>query len=96
MALTNLASHSQEVATRIARADGLLNQVELLMLEDHVLVRRAATELICNLVCGCEEVFNKYGGVHSSASNSKLQILVALCDVDDLATRLAASGALAE
>lgn len=95
MALTNLASHSQEVATRIARADGLLNQVELLMLEDHVLVRRAATELICNLVCGCEEVFNKYGGVHSSASNSKLQILVALCDVDDLATRLAASGALA-
>ncbi|GJE89582.1 UNC45-central domain-containing protein [Phanerochaete sordida] len=95
MALTNLASQSPEVATRIANASGLLNKVELLMLEDHALIRRAATELVCNLIAGSEEIFSKYGGDESSASKSKLHVLVALCDVDDTPTRLAASGALA-
>ncbi|KAI0673765.1 ARM repeat-containing protein [Trametes maxima] len=95
MALTNLSSQSPEAASRVAHADGLMNKVELLMLEDHTLVRRAATELVCNLVTGCEEVFNKWGGVKNSASKSKLQVLLALCDVDDVPTRLAASGALA-
>ena len=95
MALTNLSSVSAKAATRIARADGLMNAVELLMLEDHTLVRRAATELVCNLVAGSEEIFNKWGGNRNSAARGKLQVLVALCDVDDLPTRLAASGALA-
>ncbi|KAI0756364.1 armadillo-type protein [Daedaleopsis nitida] len=95
MALTNLSSQSPEAASRIARADGLMNKVELLMLEDHTLVRRAATELVCNLVAGSEEIFNKWGGDKNQASKSKLQVLVALCDIDDLPTRLAASGALA-
>ncbi|KAI0354586.1 ARM repeat-containing protein [Trametes cingulata] len=95
MALTNLSSQSPEAASRIARADGLMNKVELLMLEDHTLVRRAATELVCNLIAGCEEIFSKWGGSKNTASKSKLQVLVALCDVDDLPTRLAASGALA-
>ncbi|KAH9947123.1 ARM repeat-containing protein [Amylocystis lapponica] len=78
MALTNLSSSTPEVASRIARAEGLMNKVELLMLEEHTLVRRAATELVCNLVAGCEDVYNKYGGERSSASKSKLQVLVAL------------------
>ncbi len=95
MALTNLSSVSAEAATRIARADGLTNKVELLMLEDHTLVRRAATELVCNLIAGSEEIFNKWGGDRDNAARGKLQVLVALCDVDDLPTRLAASGALA-
>ena len=95
MALTNLSSQSQEAASRISRADGLMNKVELLMLEEHTLVRRAATELICNLVAGSEDIFNKWGGDKNLASRSKLQVLVALCDVEDLPTRLAASGALA-
>ncbi|TFK84197.1 ARM repeat-containing protein [Polyporus arcularius HHB13444] len=95
MALTNLSSQSPEAASRIARADGLMNKVELLMLEDHTLVRRAATELVCNLVAGSEEMFNKWGGDKNMASKSKLQVLIALCDVEDLPTRLAASGALA-
>ncbi|EKM61601.1 uncharacterized protein PHACADRAFT_248291 [Phanerochaete carnosa HHB-10118-sp] len=95
MALTNLASQSSEVATRIADASGLLNKVELLMLEDHTLIRRAATELVCNLIAGSEEVFNKYGGDEKLASRSKLHVLVALCDVDNTPTRLAASGAIA-
>ncbi|KAI0094422.1 hypothetical protein BDY19DRAFT_880521 [Irpex rosettiformis] len=95
MALTNLASHSPETASRVASSEGLLNKAELLMLEDHTLVRRAATELICNLVAGSEEVFNKYGGDKTAGSKGKLHVLLALCDVDDTPTRIAASGALA-
>jgi hypothetical protein len=96
MALTNLASQSTACADRVASTPQLLNKVELLILEDHTLIRRAATELICNLVGGSEEVFSRYGGspdVHGT--KSKLQILLAMSDVDDLPTRLAASGALA-
>ena len=35
------------------------------------------------------------GGAEGEAARRKLQVLVALCDVDDLATRMAASGAVA-
>ncbi|KAG1754946.1 ARM repeat-containing protein [Suillus paluster] len=96
MALTNLASQSTGCADRMSSTPHLLYKVELLMLEDHTLIRRAATELICNLVGGAETVFSRYGGspdVH--ATKSKLQVLLAMSDMDDLPTRLAASGALA-
>jgi hypothetical protein len=92
MALTNLASQSADMASRIASAEGLLNKVELLLLEEHTLVRRASMELICNLIAGSDAVFERYGGEEST---SKIHILLALSDVDDLPTRLAASGALA-
>ena len=95
MALTNIASQSPETASRIAKSAGVMNKVELLMLEDHALIRRAATELVCNLIAGSEEIFGKYGGDQANGSKSKVHVLLALCDVDDLATRLAASGALA-
>ncbi|KAG2156576.1 ARM repeat-containing protein [Suillus bovinus] len=96
MALTNIASQSTGCADRIFSTPHLLNKVELLMLEDHTLIRRAATELICNLIGGSEAAFSRYGGspdVH--ATKSKLQVLLAMSDMDDLPTRLAASGALA-
>ncbi|EKM84061.1 hypothetical protein AGABI1DRAFT_110652 [Agaricus bisporus var. burnettii JB137-S8] len=96
MALTNLSSYQPDVAERVASADGLLSRVDLLMFEDHVLVRRSAVELICNLIAGSDDAFARYGGAPDSPNaQSKLQILVALADVDDLATALAASGALA-
>lgn len=96
MALTNLASYNAESASRVAVADGLMNKVEFLLLEEHPLVRRASMELICNLIAGSETVFERYGGTESNASaKSKLQVVLALSDVEDLATRLAASGALA-
>lgn len=96
MALTNLATQSPELASRIAKADGLMNRVELFLLEDHVLVRRAAMELICNLITGSDDVFENYGGSENNErSRSKLQVLLALSDVDDMPTRAAASGALA-
>jgi hypothetical protein len=93
MALTNLSSHGPEASNRIAAADGALVKIELLMLDDHVLTRRAAVELLCNLVSGSEQTFERYAG--AGASKSRLQILVALADVDDLGTQLASSGALA-
>jgi Myosin-binding striated muscle assembly central len=93
MALTNISSHSVEAASRVAQADGLVTKIEFLMLEDHVLVRRAATELTCNLMSGSESVFSRYSD--GQAAKSRLHILVALSDVEDLPTRLAASGALA-
>jgi hypothetical protein len=96
MALTNFSSQGPEAASRVAAADGLMNKVELLMLEQHPLIRRAAVELICNLISGADDVFERYAGTESSkGSKPKLQILLALSDVDDLPTRLAASGALA-
>lgn len=94
MSLTNLASHSPEMASRIAKADGLVNKVELLLLEDHTLVRRASVELICNLIAGSDDVFNRYSG-DSPNSASKIHVLLALSDVEDVSTRLASSGALA-
>jgi hypothetical protein len=93
MGLTNLSSQGVEAAGRVAQADGLLTKIEFLMLEDHVLIRRAATELICNLVACSDSVFKRYSD--GNAAKSRLHILVALSDVEDLPTRLAASGALA-
>ncbi|KAJ7193315.1 ARM repeat-containing protein [Mycena pura] len=95
MALTNLSSHSAETASRIAKDGALLSTVELLLLEEHQLVRRASMELICNLISGSDTVFERYGGTNTSGTRSKLQIVLAMSDVDDLGTRLAASGALA-
>jgi hypothetical protein len=88
MALTNLSSQP-DYAERIAKVTGLLSKVEFSLLEDHTMLRRASMELVCNLVSGSKEVFERWGG------ESKLQILVALSDLDDIPTRLAASGALA-
>ncbi|EJD03816.1 uncharacterized protein FOMMEDRAFT_106001 [Fomitiporia mediterranea MF3/22] len=104
MALTNLASAGPELANRIAQAEGVFSKLEFLMLEEHRLVRRAATELICNLVSGSEMAFNRFSGDGDGSpessgslnqSKSRLHILIALADVDDEPTRLAASGALA-
>jgi hypothetical protein len=96
MALTNIASHSAEAATRVNDSNGLVNKAELLLFEDHTLIRRAAMELVCNLIAGSDSAFERYGGAtNSSSAKSKLQIIVAMADVDDLPTRLAASGALA-
>jgi Myosin-binding striated muscle assembly central len=94
MALTNLSSASPEAASRIAETDTLMNKVELFLLEDHPLIRRAAMELICNLVTGSDDVFERYCG-GGQVGSSKILVVLALCDVEDMQTRLAASGALA-
>ncbi|CEL54359.1 Protein unc-45 homolog A OS=Rattus norvegicus GN=Unc45a PE=2 SV=1 [Rhizoctonia solani AG-1 IB] len=96
MALTNIAG---------VDADGVLKpvgarRIEELMLEEHKMVRRAAVELLCNLI-GAEEIWKRYTGEGeednqtSKAVQSRLHVLMALSDVEDLPTRRAASGALA-
>lgn len=112
MALTNLASIGPEVATRIFSMNDseVIKQAEHLMLEDNELVRRAAVELICNLLAS-DEGFCRYSGDNpektgsaadaEKAGNSegatfaRLHVLLAMTNVYDLNTRLAASGALA-
>ncbi|KAF8314096.1 hypothetical protein DL93DRAFT_1114828 [Clavulina sp. PMI_390] len=71
MALTNLASVGAAVAERVA-GDGtgagggggeeIPGRVEMLMLDDNTLVRRAAVELLCNVIT-TEPMLVRYGGI---------------------------------
>ena len=81
----------------------LMSKVEELMLDDNMMIRRAATELVCNLAAS-PVGFSHFSGepidspgstVTSSKVRSRLNVLLVLTSVDDLPTRLAASGALA-
>jgi ribosomal protein S13 len=49
MALTNLAGVGEHVRKRILKEDGFAN-IEQYMYEQHKMLRRAATECMCNLV----------------------------------------------
>ncbi|KAF9515053.1 hypothetical protein BS47DRAFT_1381711 [Hydnum rufescens UP504] len=127
MALTNLASVSAVLANRVATVD-LATKLDVLILDDHIMVRRAATELVCNLI-HTDVMFARYGGKLSLANKSvpsaqaktisatapatpkmststslstppeavisRVHVLLALSDVEDQPTRLAACGALA-
>lgn len=108
MALTNLASISPSLADRIAsfQEGEIVRRMEGLMLDENVMVRRAATELLCNLLAS-ERVFLAWSGEPSSPSDpppnispknptaKKLHVLLALTTVSDIPTQLAASGAIA-
>lgn len=93
MALTNISSLGPEAAQRVTTSPDLLTKVETLLLDDHDMVRRAAVELLCNLITGSDAIFGRY--TEGPGARSKLRILTALADVADVPTRLAASGALA-
>ncbi|KAI9193676.1 armadillo-type protein [Polychytrium aggregatum] len=91
MALTNLASMGGDVLDRIVEVKGI-RDIQHLQFSDHELVRRAATEALCNAICH-PAVFESYA--IPSARESNLKVMVALSDVPDFETRRAASGALA-
>jgi protein unc-45 len=59
MALTNIASTGAASAARIAATPKLFSALDMLLLDDHPLLRRAATELVCNLVV-CDEGFERF------------------------------------
>jgi hypothetical protein len=90
LALTNLASFDDDVRTRIVLAKGM-KVIEFLQFSDNDLVRRAATEALCNMMLD-PTVFQSYA---DPAAPGRLRMLIALCDVEDFETRRAASGALA-
>lgn len=92
LALTNLASSPD-----ISAPESIVRQawavVEDLLLSNNTLIQRAACELVCNLMT-CESGIVKFADGTKRAAQ-RLQILLALTDAEDIATRRAAGGALA-
>lgn len=88
MALCNLAQMSETVRQRIIREGGL-QKVEIYLMENHELLCRAATQVICNM-CVSEDVIK----LHEKA-NDRVKHLTLLCMEEDEETAIATSGALA-
>lgn len=94
LALTNLAS-MEENSIRDLQVRLVWQDLEdHLLLSSNVLVQRASVELVCNLMASPNCVA-KFVGDGSKREGTRMQILLALTDVEDLATRRAAGGALA-
>lgn len=92
LALTNLASSPDgSAANLIVRT--AWDSIEDLLLSSNNLIRRATSELVCNLVAHDAGAAKYLDGTKRSGQG--LHILLALADVEDVATRRAASGALA-
>lgn len=88
MALCNLAAMNETVRQRILKEGGL-QKVEVYLMEEHLLLCRAAAQVVCNLVVS-EDVVK----VHEK-ENDRVKFLALLCQEEDEETAMAASGALA-
>ena len=92
MALTNVASVPLSGA-----AESIIRQayptIEDLLLNRNVLIQRAATQLVCNLV-NCPLGVELFAD-ESPAAARRMHIMLAMADLEDVATRSAAAGALA-
>jgi hypothetical protein len=92
LALTNLASLDRNTQDHIIR-QSFDTVVDDLLLSANTMVRRASTELICNLMASPVCIGNFADG--SPRAKHRLHLLLAMTDVEDSATRSAAGGALA-
>lgn len=88
LALCNLAQMNETVRQRILKEGGLIH-IEPYLMEEHLLLRRAAAQCICNLALS-EEVVKKHEG-----ENDRVKFLALLCEEEDEDTAKAAAGALA-
>ncbi|CAL1540162.1 unnamed protein product [Lymnaea stagnalis] len=88
MALTNLASVSESVRNRIVSEKGI-SSIEHYMFEEHAMLRRAATECMCNMLLS-EQVQDLY-----EKENDRVKVMVLFSGEDDEALVRAAMGALA-
>lgn len=88
MALCNLAQMNETVRQRIIKEGGL-QKIEMYLMEDHLMLSRAATQVICNLVMS-DDVVKLF-----EAKNDRVKFLCLLCKEEDEETASAASGALA-
>uniref|UniRef100_A0A182IY85 Protein unc-45 homolog B n=1 Tax=Anopheles atroparvus TaxID=41427 RepID=A0A182IY85_ANOAO len=88
MALCNLAAMNESTRQRILKEQGM-NNLEAYMAEEHTMLRRAATQVLCNMVQSPDvvELMEK--------PNDRVKLLALLCEEEDEDTALAASGALA-
>ncbi|EMD91642.1 hypothetical protein COCC4DRAFT_129638 [Bipolaris maydis ATCC 48331] len=92
LALTNLASLDRNTQDHIIR-QSFDTVVDDLLLSPNTLVRRASTELVCNLMASPVCISNFADA--SPRAKHRLHLLLAMTDVEDAATRSAAGGALA-
>ncbi|KAK3922408.1 Protein unc-45-like protein B [Frankliniella fusca] len=89
LALCNLAGLNETVRSRIIKEHGV-PKIEGYMFEDHEMLRRAATQVITNLILS-PELVKMYEG-----NNDKTKYLVLLSADEDIETAMAAAGALAQ
>lgn len=94
LALTNLASIEDDTIRDLIVRLAWTQLEDQLLLSSNVLVQRAGVELVCNLVASPNCVA-KFVGDGSKREGTRMQIILALADAEDLATRRAAGGALA-
>ena len=90
LALTNLAGLNDDIRRRIFKEGGV-TLVESLMFEEHDLLRRAATEAMCNLVL-LDEVHERF----LSDDVERVKLLTLFSGEDDPDLIKAATGALAQ
>lgn len=88
LALCNLAQMNDSVRNRIMKEKGM-SRVEMFLMEDHMLLTRAASQVICNMVLS-----EDYVSLHEG-NNDRVKFLALLCEEEDEETALACSGALA-
>lgn len=88
MALCNLAQCSDSIRNRIINEKGML-RIEAFLMEDHILLTRAAAQVICNMVLS-----DDYVKMHEG-DNDRVKFLSLLCEEEDEETAIACSGALA-
>lgn len=94
LALTNLASMDDENVRDLEIRLVWTPLEDQLLLSPNTLVQRASVELICNLM-NSPSCAAKFVGDGSKREATRVQILLALTDATDMATRRAAGGALA-
>lgn len=92
LALTNIASLGNDATTAIVRL--VFPRLDDILWSNRVLVQRAATELCCNM-CTCPDGVAAFTDPSVPVTKSRFDLLVALADSEDVATRRAAGGALA-
>ena len=90
MALTNLCAVSEDVRKRIVKEKGI-QQIETLMFEEHELIRRAATEAMCNMVQS-EQVAERF----LSDDVERVKLITLFAGEDDVHLARAASGTLCQ
>lgn len=88
MALCNLAQVNDAIRNRIIKEKGM-SRIESFLMEDHVLLTRAAAQVICNMVLS-----DDYVKMHEG-DNDRVKFLALLCEEEDEETAIACSGALA-
>uniref|UniRef100_A0A1A9X234 Protein unc-45 homolog B n=1 Tax=Glossina brevipalpis TaxID=37001 RepID=A0A1A9X234_9MUSC len=88
MALTNLAAMNESVRQRIIEEQGV-SKIEYYLMENHLMLTRAAAQCLCNLIMS-DDVVKKFEG-----ENDRVKFMALLCEEEDEETAKACSGALA-